>query len=153
MQAELLGVKHEAIVLFLPNSHPYFNPIEQVWRALKQRYRLEPHKTISALETTIIDGLTGKLQKEGIMTTEQLQRQALRTELIRRNLFEHKGVAKTENQVQKKGFVPSKTPDYSHLDHLRNITTPEGLQSHELYAHYLNQSRRKMFTMGEVTQN
>jgi hypothetical protein len=153
MEVELLARTHGVIVIFLPNSHPYLNPIEQVWRAIKWKYRSSIiHKTQANLWEFITQPLTGEKKNIGLMTEEQLERQAHRTELIRRDFYKYGGVPKTENQVGLKGFVPSPPPDFSDLELLLgDVMTDEGLLSHQLYAHYLNQARIKPFGRGLVS--
>ena len=41
------------IGIYLPNSHPIFNPIERLWRAMKEEFRAEPVKSMKYLRESI----------------------------------------------------------------------------------------------------
>lgn len=45
------------IGIFLPNSHPILNPIERLWRGIKEQFRREAVKSLEALKKVILNNL------------------------------------------------------------------------------------------------
>ncbi len=152
--AELVCLELEAILMFLPLNHPALNPIEQVWRGLKQAYRgCELEKNVRNMQAVVESAMLQKGDYAFVNSKEAIERRLTRTRIIRRHLIAHPTSKKipSENAIQKKGFVVSGGPKMSSIpSYFKKPFKDESLLSMQLHSHYLNQARLKQLRRGKV---
>ncbi len=152
--AELVCLELGAVMMFLPLNHPALNPIEQVWRGLKQAYRgCELEKNIRNMESVVELAMLQKGDFAFVNAKEAIERRLTRTRTIRRHLIAHPTLKSipSENAIQKKGFVVSGGPKMSAIPfYFKKPFQDKSLLSMQLHSHYLNQARLKQQRRGEV---
>lgn len=147
--AEELAEKLGAILLYLPNSHPYFNPIECLWRGGKSNYRKLGIKSMAALQEVINDYLGQDPSDESKASHARWHYNAQET---RRHLFHNPDASHlTENDIKKKGkkkgttkYVAQPWPE-ERLTPIKTLLNwqkgAKDVALYQRYAHYLNQVR------------
>jgi transposase len=153
--AELVSLELGAVLMFLPLNHPALNPIEQVWRGLKQAYRgCELEKNVKNMETVVQSAMLQKGDYSFVNSKQAIERRLTRTRTIRRHLIAHptsKSIP-SENAVQKKGFVVSGGPKMSSIPfYFKKPFQGKSLLSMQLHSHHLNQARLKQQRRGKVS--
>jgi hypothetical protein len=140
-EAEELAERLGALLLHLPNAHPYFNPIECLWRAAKQSYRHNGIRTMAVLYDEIRVYLGQPVTQE----SQDSQRRWLHyAREIRRHLFHHpEAVHLMENQIRKKKYKLQPLINLGPLKKLLGYSKDGDidLPMMQRYAHYLNQAR------------
>ncbi len=151
--AELIALELGAIVVYIPLNQPHLNVIEQVWRAVKQRYRMKcAVKNLKNMLESATDSLTGAPGAESVCSTEALMRRDLRTELISRHLAENPDADPLkENKLRGSKFQPSPPVDVSAVPKIGLFRRGTNLLAAQQYAHFLNQARLKQYRRGEVS--
>jgi hypothetical protein len=153
--AELVCLELEAVMIFLPLNHPALNPIEQVWRGLKQAYRgCELEKNVRNMQAVVESAMLQKGDYAFVNSKEAIERRLTRTRIIRRHLIAHPTSKKipSENAIQKKGFVVSGGPKMSSIpSYFKKPFKDESLLSMQLHSHYLNKARLKQQRRGQVS--
>jgi hypothetical protein len=150
--AELIALELGAILIYIPLNHPQLNVIEQVWRAIKQRYRGLGTKNLATMLKCVRDCLTGANGAEEVCSERKILKRKMRTDLIARHLMENpEADALSENKLRGKKFRESPGVDVSEVPKFgKSLVSKEDLLDAQLYAHYLNQARLKQYRKGEV---
>ncbi len=145
--AELIALELGAVVVYIPLHHPHLNVIEQVWRAVKQHYRLHcGEKNVKNMLQFAHDALTGGKGAEHVCSKEAIERRKKRTRQISEHLAANPtGDPLRENQLRGKNFVPWPDVDVSKVPKFGSLKVPKNLRHLGFYAHYLNQARIKQF--------
>jgi hypothetical protein len=145
-EAEEIAERLGAILLYLPLAHPYINPIEMLWRAMKVHYRKFPTRDMRAM-LDAIEEYMGFAEKEMECSFERHHTMAVET---RRFLYHNPGKSRpSENALNKKGYQPEKpvpTREFSKLLGLptiakANVNDKLDVVVLQRYAHWLNQAR------------
>jgi hypothetical protein len=141
-EAEELAERMGAILLYLPNSHPYLNPIETLWRSAKSSYRQNGERSMQALHDEIQTYLG---QIPDLKSKASHARWHFIAQETRRHLF-HNPEAEhlTENQIKKKTYVNQVPVDTASVRRLLGLGKGKfkvDLPIFQRYAHYLNQAR------------
>ncbi len=153
--AELVCLELEAVMIFLPLNHKALNPIEQVWRVLKQAYRgCELEKNLRNMAAVVESAMLQKGDFVHVNSKEAIERRLTRTRIIRRHLIAHPTLRTipSENSVQKKGFKVSGGPKMSSVPfYFKKPFQNQSLLSVQLHSHYLNKARLKQQRRGQVS--
>ena len=153
--AELVCLELGAVMMFLPLNHPALNPIEQVWRGLKQAYRgCELEKNVRNMQAVVESAMLQKGDFVHVNSKEAIERRLTRTRIIRRHLIAHPTLRTipSENAIQKKGFVVSGGPKMSSVpSYFKKPFQNQSLLSMQLHCHYLNKARLKQQRRGQVS--
>ncbi len=163
--AELIALELGAVAIYIPLNHPHLNVIEQVWRGVKQNYRMYCFpKNLKNMIACAQGALTGRelvedvfseeaLQRQrGVCSIDAMQRRKQRTALIARHLAANPNADPlAENKLRGKNFKPSPEINVSQVPNFGSLTSPDGLLHVQLYAHHLNQARLKQYRKGEVS--
>ena len=149
--AELLCLEKGALILYLPLNHPAMNPIEQVWRAIKQKYRVcGIEKNLANMLDLITSAMTMTGEYADVNSRESIGRRLERTKEIRREVIAHPaGTIPSENSLRKKGRKGAPKPNFNLLPLIVKKKKRNKLEL-ALYFHYLNQTRLKQQRRGEV---
>ena len=149
--AELLCLEKGALILYLPLNHPAMNPIEQVWRAIKQEYRqYSDTKNLANMLDLITSAITMDGEYSDINSVENIKRRLDRTKMIRREVIANpKAGIPSENSLRKKGYKPFPKANANRLPSFIRKKKRDKLEL-ALYFHYLNQTRLKQQRRGEV---
>ncbi len=152
--AELIALELGAVVIFIPLNHPHLNVIEQVWRGVKQHYRLHcPKKNLKNMLQCATDALTGAPGAEHVCSEEAILRRRKRTQLIAQHLAANpEADPLSENKLRGKKFKPSREVDVSGVPYFRSLRAETNLLELQLYAHHGNQARIKQYRRGEVRE-
>jgi hypothetical protein len=153
--AELIALELGAVVIFIPLNHPHLNVIEQVWRGVKQHYRLHcAQKNLKNMVQCATDALTGAPGAEYVCSVEAILRRIRRTQLISRHLAANpEADPLTENKLRGKKFKPSPEVDVSGVPVFRSLRSESALLDLQLYAHHGNQARIKQYRRGKVRKS
>ena len=151
--AELIALELGAIVVYIPLNHPHLNVIEQVWRAVKQHYRIAcVQKNLANMLATARAALTRGKGSEHVCSVGAIKRRKWRTWMISRHLAANpEADPLAENKLRGKKFKPSPEIDVSQVPKFGNLTIAKNLLHARLYAHHGNQARIKQFTRGVVS--
>ena len=149
--AELLCFEKGVLILYLPLNHPAMNPIEQVWRAIKQKYRVcGVEKNLANMLNLITSAMTMTGEYADVNSKESIERRLERTKEIRREVIAHPaGTIPSENSLRKKGRKGAPKPNVKLLPSIVKKKKRAKLEL-ALYFHYLNQTRLKQQRRGEV---
>ncbi len=152
--AELIALELGAVVVYIPLNHPHLNVIEQVWRGVKQHYRLYcREKNLKNMVQCAKDALTGAPGAEDVCSREAIKRRKWRTLMIAQHLAANPGADPLrENQLRGKKFKPSPPIDVSGVPRFKSLRLAKYLLDLQIYAHYLNQARIKQFRRGQVSR-
>ena len=137
--------------MYLPLNHPAMNPIEQVWRAIKQKYRVcGVEKNLANMLDLITSAMTVTGEYADVNSKESIGRRLERTKEIRREVIAHPaGTIPSENSLRKKGRKGAPKPNFNLLPLIVKKKKRNKLEL-ALYFHYLNQTRLKQQRRGEV---
>ena len=154
--AELTCLQKGALLLYLPLNHPALNPIEQVWRAVKQAYRgiQSDRKNLAGMLDLVKSAMLGKGAFGHVNSAESIARRLKRTETIRRHLIANPSASiPTESQIAKKHFKVSGRVKESGVPKFcrKRARDADDLLQMQMYCHYLNQARLKQQKKGKVT--
>jgi hypothetical protein len=152
--AELIALELGAVVVYIPLNHPHLNVIEQVWRGVKQHYRLHcAKKNLKNMLECAKAALTGGVGAENVCFVEAIKRRKMRTRLISQHLAANpEADPLSENKLRGKKFKPSPAVDVSQVPKFRSLKVGSILLDLQLYAHHLNQARLKQFRRGVVSE-
>jgi hypothetical protein len=154
--AELIALELGAVIVYIPLNHPHLNVIEQVWRAIKQHYRVTVgRKNLANMIECATGALTGAQGSEHVCSVVSLKRRKERTSLISRDLaLNPEGDPLSENKLRGAKFMKNLPPevDVSNVPKFKSLRVAGNLRDLQLYAHHLNQARLKQYKRGVVSE-
>jgi len=149
-EAEELAERLGALLLHLPNAHPYLNPIECLWRATKQSYRRNGRRSLPVL----FDEIRAYLGQPVTPASRASQKRWLHyARETRRHLYHNPDAFHLrENDIKRKTYKLQRHINLAPIKKLLGWQSSEKVDVPMLqrYAHYLNQAR--IYLGGEKTR-